>query len=477
MNLALRRNLFYPTAEIYSNTPAGFFDYGPMGVKIRNNIVDFWRKELVEANNGLEIDGCQILPKAVFEASGHVANFADSVVKCKKCGIFYRGDKLLSDSGIEVEENISPEAIDKLIQEKNVLCAKCKSKQFEPSFKFNIMFGVNVGIDNKQPAYLRGEACQTIYLDFLRVYKNSRQNLPLVIAQIGKAFRNEIAPKNALIRTREFTQMDIQVFFNPNKPELFKYNANTKLPIIMPEDKEAHFETLKDLVAKKIIKSSVEAEYLEKYYNFLIKLGYKDTELRFKYTSDDERPFYAQAAWDCEAHIEEMGWIEITGIHSRTDHDLSVHQKHSQTSLQIVEDAEKFLPHIFEVSIGTDRILYTLLSNRLEGMNEKMVLKLNEPIMPYHLGLFPLVNKDGLDTIGETLRDKLKKKFKVIYDDKGSIGKRYARIDEIGVRYAVTIDYDTKDKDIVTVRDSWTTQQVKVNVKDLEKFFDEKLFA
>jgi len=476
MNLALRRNIFFPTAEIYPNTPAGFYDYGPIGVKIRNNIVDFWRKEFVEANNGLEIDGCEILPKPVFEASGHVANFADPVVKCKKCGIFYRGDKLLNEAGIQVPEQINTDDIDKLIHDNNVVCAKCKSKQFDPAFKFNIMFGVNIGIDNKQPAYLRGEACQNIYLDFLRVYKNSRQNLPIVIAQIGKAFRNEIAPKNALIRTREFTQMDIQVFFNPNKPELFKYNSKTKIPVFMPKDKEAHFEELGALVKNKVIKSNVEAEYLEKYYNFLLKLGYKENELRFTYIPDDERPFYAEAAWDCEAHIEEMGWIEITGIHSRTDHDLSVHQKHSQTSLEVLDLDQKVLAHVFEVSIGTNRIFYTLLSNRLEGMNDKLVLKLNEPIMPYHMAIFPLVNKDDIDTLGEKVYSDLKKRFRAIYDDKGSIGKRYARVDEIGVRYAITIDYQTKEDNTVTIRDSWTTTQERVAIKDLIKYFEDRLY-
>ena len=475
INLALRRNIFYPTAEIYSNSPAGFFDYGPIGLKIKNNIVEFWRKEFVEANNGLEIDGCQILPKAVFEASGHVANFADSVVKCKKCGVFFKGDKLLSDSGIDTKEQINPEEIDKLIKDKNIACPKCKSKNFEPSFKFNIMFGVNVGIDNKQPAFLRGEACQTIYLDFLRIYKNSRQSLPLVIGQIGKAFRNEIAPKNALIRTREFTQMDIQVFFNPKKQEKFDYNPDAKIPVLLINDKKEHLTPLKELINKKIVKSKVEACYLEKYYNFLLKLGYKETSLRFKYTPEDERPFYAQACWDCETYVDDLEWIEITGIHSRTDHDLSVHQKHSQTSLEIVEDGEKFLPHVFEVSIGTDRLLYTLLSDSLETLNEKNLLKLNESIMPYHMGIFPLVNKDDIDKLSLKLFEDLHRKYKVIYDDKGSIGKRYARIDEIGVRYAITVDYQTKEDNTVTIRDSWTTKQIRLNIKELADFFNKKL--
>jgi len=471
LNLALRRNIFYPTAEIYSNTSAGFYDYGPIGVKIRNNIVEFWRKEFVEANKGLEIDGCQILPKAVFEASGHVANFADSVVKCKKCGVFFRGDKLLNESGIEVKEQIDSKEIDLLIKKHNIACLNCKAKQFDDSFMFNIMFGVNVGIDNKQPAYLRGEACQTIYLDFLRVYKNSRQNLPLVIAQVGKAFRNEIAPKNSLIRTREFTQMDIQVFFNPNKMESFTYDNKTKIPILMPGEKESHSESLKDLLKKDIIKSTVEAEYLEKYFNFLMKLGFKENEIRFVYTPEDSRPFYAKAAWDCEAHDKELGWIEITGIHARSDHDLSVHQKHSQTSLQIVEDGEKFLPHVFEISMGTDRILYTLLSNRLDVMNDKVVLKINSEIAPYNMAVFPLVNKDGIDEIAKEVYEDLKKDFKVIYDEKGSIGKRYARIDEIGIRYAITIDYDTKENNTVTIRDSWTTKQERIEIKKLKEFF------
>lgn len=477
INLALRRNIFFPTAEIYSNSPAGFYDYGPIGVKIKNNIINFWRKELVDANNALEIDGSQILPKSVFVASGHVANFADTVVKCKKCGVFYRGDKLLSESGIKINEQITPEEIDKLIKEKAVVCKICKSKDFEPAFRFNLMFGLNVGIDKNLPAYLRGEACQNIFLDFARIYKNSRKNLPLIIAQVGKAFRNEISPKNALIRTREFTQMDIEVFYNPNKLEVFSYNENFKIPVILPEDKKEHLETLKSLIKNKIIKSRVEAEYLEKYYLFLLKLGYKENELRFNYMSKEDRPFYAESAWDCEAKDPDFGWIEISGIHSRSNHDLSVHQKHSQKSLEVLDFDQKVLPNIFEISIGTDRLLYTLLSNRLKKLNNKYVLELNESIMPYHMCVFPLVNKDDIDTIAKDIYNKLKENFRVIYDAKGSIGKRYARVDEIGVRYAITIDYQTKEDNTVTIRDSWTTKQERKNIKDLDSWFKKRLFG
>ncbi len=479
INLALRRNILYPCNEIYPNSPAGFYDYGPTGVKIRNNIVEFWRKELVEKLGAIEIDGCQILPQQVFKASGHLEGFFDPVVRCTKCGTSYRVDKLLEKFNVVVGEKTELEELDKLIINNNVKCEKCKSR-LDKSFRFNMMYKVNIGIGEGNPGYLRPEACQNIFLDFVRIYKGSRRNLPLPIAQIGKAFRNEIAPRNATIRGREFTQMDIEVFFDPDKINDFsiKEIEDIELPVcLLGGKKEQEFFKIKDLQKKGLMKFGVEVYYIAKEYEFFTKLGFLPKEMRYKEVSPEDRPFYSLATWDFEVFTEELGWVELVANNYRTDHDLKGHQLGSKSSLEITSEEKKVLPHIFEISMGTDRILYTLLSNRLEGLNEKAVLKLNEPIMPYHMGVFPLVNKDGIDELGEQVFNELtRKRFRTLYDDKGSIGKRYARIDEIGVRYAITIDYQTKEDNTVTIRDSWNTTQERLPIKDLTKYFEEKLY-
>lgn len=479
INLALRRNIFYPCNEIYPNSPAGFYDYGPLGVKIRNNIVEFWRKEFVERIDAIEIDGCQILPESVFKSSGHLDGFFDPVVKCSKCGTFSRVDKLLEKYNIIVGEKTELEILDKLILDNKINCEKCKSK-FEKAFRFNMMYKLFLGIGDGNPAYLRPEACQNIFLDFARIYKGSRRNLPLPIAQIGKAFRNEIAPRNATIRGREFTQNDIEVFFDPAEINNFpiKEIENIELPVcLLDSKKDQEFIKIKDLMKKGIMKFGVEAYYIGKEYEFFSKLGFKAEEMRYKQVSPEDRPFYSLATWDFEVKTEELGWVELVANNYRTDHDLGNHQKGSKTNLEVLSNEKKVLPHVFEMSMGTDRILYTLLSNRLEGMNDKLVLKLNEPIMPYHMGIFPLVNKEGIDELAEKIfNDLTKKRFRTLYDDKGSIGKRYARIDEIGIRYAITIDYQSKEDNTVTVRDSWNTNQERVAIKDLEKYFENRLY-
>jgi glycyl-tRNA synthetase len=475
INLALRRNIFYPCNEIYSNSPAGFYDYGPIGLKIKNNIIEFWRKELLESFDALEIDGCQILPEPIFKASGHLDSFYDPVVKCSKCGLFYRVDKLL-ESKVEVGEKTDLNVLDNLIKEHNLKCEKCKSN-FEKSFHFNMMFKLNVGVGANNLAYLRPEACQNIFLDFLRIYKGSRRNLPLAIAQIGKAFRNEISPRNGLLRTREFSQMDIEFFFDPEEINNFSLEEyyNLQIPVkLVNSKKEQEFFTLKELLDKKIFKYGVEAYCIAKNYAFFTKIGFLPKDIRYREVSPEDRAFYSLATWDLEVKSEDS-WVELMANNYRTNHDLSGHQKESKTSLEVLSNEKKVLPHIFEMSMGTDRLFYCLLSNALSTLNDKSVLKLNSYIAPYNFAIFPLVNKDNIDKLAENLYENLRTKYKVIYDDKGSIGKRYARIDEIGIRYAITIDYDTKEKEILTIRDSWTTEQEKVSLKDLNKKIEELL--
>lgn len=480
MNLALRRNIFYPSAEIYSNIPGGFFDYGPIGTKIKNNLINYWRKELVEKTfDGLEISGSTLLPEPVWIASGHLKGFSDPVVKCSKCGIFYRADKLLESSGeTDVGEKTDLKVIDELIVKHNLKCEKCKSK-LENSFRFNIMFKTFAGVGEGSPVYLRGEACQNIFLDFKRVYANARRNLPVAIAQIGRAFRNEISPRNGLIRGREFDQMDIEMFFDKDNIDKFpvKEYDDLEIPVkLLDSNKELEFLKIKDLKKKGILKYNVEIYHLVKIHEFFMKLGLNPELFRWRQVSQEDRPFYSLATWDPEAKVEDIGWIEIMAFNYRTDYDLTGHQKQSGTNLEVMSEDKKVLPHIMEMSMGTDRIVYCLMAQNYTELNEKCLLKLIPELSPYDFAIFPLVNKDGIDKRSEELYKELScNAYNIIYDDKGSIGKRYARIDEIGIRYAITVDYDTLKDNTVTLRDSWTAQQTRLNITELNnKLFNLK---
>lgn len=473
-NLALRRNIIFPCNEIYPNSPAGFYDYGPIGLKIKNNLINFWRKEFLEDLNALEIDGCQILPEPIFKASGHLDGFFDPVLKCSKCGLFYRADKFLESKNIVIGEKTPLNEIDSIIKDNNLNCEKCKS-HFEKAFHSSLMFDLNIGT-NKDKGYLRPEACQNIFLDFLRIYKGSRRNLPLPIAQIGKAFRNEISPRNGIIRGREFTQMDIEVFFDLSEINNFDYSKylDLELPVYLLNGKDQEFIKIKDLINSKKLNYGVEIYYIIKEYLFFVKMGITKEKMRFKEVSIEDRPFYSLTTWDLEVYIKDLGWVELVANNYRTDHDLKGHQEVSKTKLEVISNDKKVLPHVFEISMGTDRILYSLLANNLEGNDEKLVLKLNEYITPYHLAIFPLVNKDGLDNIAKNIYNLLNKHYSVIYDDKGSIGKRYARVDEIGVRYCLTVDFESKEKNTITIRDSWTTKQEIINISEIEDFLVKK---
>jgi len=477
-NLALRRNLFYPSAEIYPNTPGGFFDFGPIGTKIRNNVINYWRKHLVEeAFDGLEIEGAIILPEPVFQASGHLEGFFDPVVKCSKCGIFYRADKLVEKAGIEVGEKTDLEKFDALIRENNLVCEKCKSR-FEKAFRFNMMFKTEIGVGGKTIGYLKPESCQNIFLDFKRVYGGARRNLPLALAQVGRAFRNEISPRNGLIRVREFTQMDIELFFDKEKIDDFPTQGmdDYKLPVkLLNSEKESEFISIKELKKMGKLKYGVEIFCLVNEFEFFKNIGLKPELLRYREVSAEDRPFYSLATWDFEAKIEDIGWVELVANNYRTDHDLGGHQKVSGTNLEVMSEDKKVLAHIFEISAGTDRITYSIMAHAYDEINEKVTLKLVPEISPYDFAIFPLVKKDGVNDKALEIKSELEKcgAYSIIYDEKDSVGKRYARIDEIGVRYAITIDYDTLKDNTVTIRDSWTTQQERVNIKDLNN----KLFS
>ena len=474
INLASRRSLFFPAAEIYSSALAGFWDFGPDGQTIRRKIVDLWRKELVHKEGFVEIYGAQILPEDVFRASGHLENFNEPIVQCKKCHSLFRADKLLEEKieGI-VPESLATSELSKLIKKHRIKCTKCGSQDFDETKKFNLMMKLDIGAQGDKPAYLRPETCQSIFLDFLRIYKTTRARLPIGIAQAGASFRNEISPRNTLLRERELGQMEVEIFFNPekiNEMENFEQVANYKLKLMRVEKKTEDI-SCRDAVQEKIVSGKLVAYYLARVQQHWERYGIEVKKMRFRELDTDERAFYAKETWDFEVETD-LGWIELIACNYRTDYDLKGHAKTSKQDLGVNEDGRKFVPHIFEISAGIDRTLYVALDlayrKEKRGPEERIFLKLPARIAPYISGVYPLVNKDGLQEIAEKIKNMLfDEEFDVFYDSKGSIGKRYARADEIGVAGGITVDYQTKEDDTVTYRDRDSMKQKRVKIADL----------
>ncbi|MEM4248242.1 MAG: glycine--tRNA ligase, partial [Candidatus Nanoarchaeia archaeon] len=331
MDLATRKAIFFPASEIY-NGPAGFYDYGPLGAAIKRNVINLWRKNFVEKDGMLEIDGSPIMPPKVFEASGHLSSFQDPLTECKKCKSIIRADKLIADVTKEiVPEAMKPEEFDKLIKKNKIVCPKCKS-ELMPVKMFNLMVKTFFGPKDSELMYFRPETCQSIFVDFQKVYNSMRAKLPIGLAQVGLVCRNEISPRQGLFRTRQFTQMEAEVFFNPKKEDNFeKYDKYKKhkvnLALLGKEDRIVTI-SLEEAMKKKYFKSKVEAYYLALLMELYESFGIKRENMRLREIGADEKPFYAKSAWDFEI-LTSLGWTEVVANHYRTDHDLKSHSKGS----------------------------------------------------------------------------------------------------------------------------------------------------
>lgn len=407
--LAKRRGFIYPGSEIYGGF-RGFWDYGPLGVELKNNIKREWWKTMVYGKDDVVgIDAAIVMNPKVWEASGHLEGFTDPLVECKICHKRFRADQEEVLRGHEKEH-------------------KEKVSWTEPK-KFNLLTEVLLGVtEPKEKAYLRGEITQGAFVNFKNVLDSSRQKIPFGIAQIGKAFRNEITPGNLTFRSREFEQMELEYF-------------------IKPDDKLARetFDRLK--------------EERKKWY---VGLGIKEENLRFRKHAEDERAHYARDAEDIEYNAP-FGWSEFEGIHHRGDWDLGRHK----LAYKDLETGEEYIPWVIETSGGVDRsALFFLIDAYCE--EERIVLKLNPKLAPYKAAVFPLVkNKPGLVEKAKEVYDSLKTNVHTAWDDRGNIGKRYLSQDEIGTPYCVTIDYQTLEDDSVTVRDRDTSEQERVKIEEL----------
>ncbi|MDA4121528.1 MAG: glycine--tRNA ligase [Thaumarchaeota archaeon] len=464
--LAQQKGFFFKTADSYPNSPAGFFDYGPLGVALRNRLVELWRRMIVKREGMLEVDGAQILPRAVFEASGHLESFTDPSVRCSNCGSVFRPDKLVEEKTKKpVPEKLSDSDYDALMEKSGVRCLKCGSKLTGTS-RFNMMFKVGIG-PAQEEAYLRPETCQSIFVDFPLLFKTQRAKLPLGIAQVGRSYRNEIAPRQGLIRLRELNQAEVEVFFNPKNVDDPRFDPDLEdmLTFATPEG-STDSATVLESITKGLVPNKLIGQHLALVQRYYIAAGLPRELLRFRILSDSDRAFYSKAAYDLEVKLS-IGWLELVACNYRGDYDLSRHSKVSGTDFQVDDGGEKVLPHVFELSIGIDRSLYAVLETSMRTEGERRLLALRPYLAPMKAGVFPLVNKDGLEEFARKVFADLQESVDAFYDDSGSIGRRYARADEVGVPFCVTIDYDSLKDQTVTLRERDTRKQERVLISAL----------
>jgi glycyl-tRNA synthetase len=475
MKLALERGFYFPSCEIYSDALAGFWEYGPTGTKMKNNFIELWRRELLRRDDMIEIDGSQIMSKSVFVASGHLDNFTDPILKCKNCGATFRADRYITEkTGKDIPELLSGNEIDKIVAEFNLKCASCKGTFYESS-RFNMMFNVEIG-PSKEEAYLRPETCQTIFVDFSRIFKTMRGRLPLAVAQVGKSFRNEIAPRQSLLRLREFYQAEIEVFCNPNRlNDLPKFEQVKDTSLTLFINNTSRKINAEEAVQQGFLPNKLVAYYMSLLTMFYSKTGISMERTRFRQLSDDEKAFYASTAFDFEVETSN-GWLELVACNYRSDYDLSKHSAISKQNLNVIDpsDNTKVLPHIFELSMGIDRSIYSILehSHYEDLESNRVVLKLVPQIAPVLVGVFPLVTKDGLREKAQGIHSVLKLDYSVFYDESGSIGRRYRRLEEIGAPFALTIDNQTMNDDTVTVRYRDSMKQERLSISGIPKFLD-----
>ncbi len=549
MSICKRRGFIWPSFELYGGV-AGMFDYGPTGFGLRNNIVEVWRDIYKGKEGFIEIDSETVNPREVFKASGHVDEFADLITYCTKCESPFRADHLVKEF-YNNADILTPKELDDAFLKHNVVCPECGGK-LGPVEEFNLMFKTTIGPGSARVGYLRPETAQGIFVNYLNLYRYNREKLPMGVIQTGRGYRNEIAPRQGMIRMREFNMMEVELFVDPTDKNWSRYPEieNELITLVPNTTEEPVTMSIKDAVEKKIIANKVLAYFVNTTKNFLIRLGIDPKRLRFRQHLKDEMAHYAADCWDAEVLLS-YGWIEITGIADRGCWDLSRHAEFSGTELthfkkfdepvemevekirakhkalgprfknkakdiavamesktpsdirngklhlsidgeQIVLDEEFFevakvnekvsgervIPHVIEPSHGLDRIFYSVLEHAYYFDEQKgySVLRLRPEVAPIKLGVFPLMEKDGLDKIAMEICESVHThRVEAYYDGAGTIGKRYARMDEIGTPWCITVDYDTLEGDkkgTVTIRDRDSSEQKRIPIKKCGEIVD-----
>ena len=546
VDLAVRRGFFWPSYEIYGGV-SGLYDLGPLGSLMKRNIVEEWRRIFIQKHQEfvVEIETPVIAPARVFEASGHVESFTDPIVECLKCGRKYRADHLVEQSaGVKVE-GARPEELTRIIREKGVRCPQCGGELSDVRL-FNLLFRTTIGPYADALGYIRPEAAQGMFTAFKRVYESMRERLPIGIAQIGRVARNEISPRQGMIRLREFTIMEIEFFYDPKNPScpLLDRVRDRKLRILTARDRISGEEKPKghkvdEIVREKIVSNEWHAYWMAAASEYIENLGIRAEDTYFEEKLPHERAHYSSQVFDQLVRVSRWGWVEVSGHANRTDYDLSRHASFSGADLTIykryqtpmpvrrrsvrvdkqavlriygekapevfrilsqldldridlsgeevdvggarlrreifvVEEnmemihGEKFFPHVIEPSFGAERLLYVILDRSYSEDNGRVVLKIPPRIAPITAGVYPLIEDERMIKIAKKIyEDLVDAGFYVIYDDSGSIGRRYARADEIGVPFGITVDGKTIEDGTVTIRSRDTREQVRVRVEEI----------
>ena len=476
IDVCLRRGFVSPSAEIYGGA-GGFYEYGPLGTLMVQKIIDLWRQIFVlDDDRVYEIAGSVLLPEPVFKASGHLDSFEDPLVQCKNCKSMFRADEIIRETTQQNAEGLPLEELDKLIIEHKITCQKCKG-ELDKVKQFNLMFHTEIGSTGGTKGYLRPETAQNIFANFKRLAGFMRNKLPFGVAQVGSSFRNEISPRNFLLRGREFQQMEIEMFYDPekeNEHEDYEEIKDIKVNLVTRKMQEEGWDkpltvTVEEGLEKKLIPNQYMGFFMAMETEMLKALGVPGEAFWFRHMQDHEAPHYSAGNYDLEADLS-IGHMEIIGNALRTDYDLQKHAKASGTNYEIVVDNKKVVPHVAEPSMGIGRILYIILEKcYVEDDRGWTWFKFPSTIAPLEVAVFPLMKKDGLAEFAYDLHQDLKDAgYLSFYDVSGKIGKRYARADEIGIPYCVTVDYDSLKEGSVTLRDRDTMKQIRVPVEDLE---------
>lgn len=544
--LCKRRGFIWPSFEIYGGV-AGMFDYGPLGCALRNNITDVWRAIYKGREGFVEIDSETVNPREVFKASGHVDEFADLITYCTKCQAPFRADHLVKEF-YDNPDVLSPAELDQAFIDHNVKCPECGGDLGKVE-EFNLMFKTNIGPGSARIGYLRPETAQGIFVNFNNLYRYNREKLPLGVIQTGRGYRNEIAPRQGMIRMREFNMMEVELFVDPEDKDWprFPKIENETITLVPNTTCEPVTMTIKEAVEKKIIANRVLAYFVNTTKQFLIRLGIDPARLRFRQHLKDEMAHYAADCWDAEVLLS-YGWMEITGIADRGCWDLSRHAQFSGAELThfkkfdepIEEEVDKIkanhrllgprfkgqakdiaaamesmtpadvkdgklvitvngekieigsdlfevvrvkekvagkrvIPHVIEPSCGLDRIFYSVLEHAYDYDEKEgyTVLHIKPEVAPIKVAVFPLMEKDGLDDIARDIYEKLQLSgLNSLYDGAGTIGKRYARMDEVGTPFCITVDYESMEGDTkgtVTIRDRDSRDQKRIRIDDAER--------
>ena len=473
--IAKRRGFFWPAFELYGGV-GGFFTFGNLGTKLMRNIEKKWRDLFIEKQGFLEITDPLITPMKVFEASGHLTHFKENLVECTTCGRRFRSDELIEEqTGEECPEDLSNEELKMILADKGVECPECGGSFGEP-IEFMTMFQTLIGATGKDIGYGRPETAQGMFLNFRQGYDLARERLPFALSQIGKCLRNEISPRKGMLRLREFTIMELELFFDPENPECkaLPSVADDTLRLLtedmqLSEVKEPLEMKIEDALKQGIIKTPWQAYFMALSKRFISELGVPADKQRFKALLPGERAHYSAQTYDHEVLLQRWGWVEVSGHAYRTNYDLDAHSRKSGVDMSVLtKSGKRIIPHVVEPSFGLERQTYVTMEYAYKMTNQRTILSLPRDLAPMQLIVLPLVSRDGLpEKSFETYRLLLDEGFSLDLDEKGSIGRRYARADEAGIPLGLTVDYQTLDDNTVTLRDRDSWKQVRQRVEEL----------